>query len=73
MAKFKARKISIILDEPDTAQQLLNGLILAKQNNSSEYFPQLIAGVNAVLEPYYAEVADETSRGIGTPARVTVE
>lgn len=73
MPKFKARKISIILDDPDTAQGLLNGLILAKQNNSSEYFPQLIEGVNAVLEPWYAAVAEETSRGIGTPAKVMVE
>jgi hypothetical protein len=73
MAQFKPRKISIVLDDPDGCQLFLNGLILAKQNNSSEYFPQLIDGVNAVLEPYLNEVREEVSRGIGPPAKVTVQ
>ena len=75
MAKFKARKISIILDDPDECQVFMNGLILAKQNNNSLYFPQLIDGVNAVMEPYLAAVQDEMARGIGPDAKtlVTVE
>ena len=72
MAKFKARKISIILDDPDEAQIVLNGLILAKQNNNSLYFPQLINGVNAVMEPYYEALRDEMARGIGPNAKSLV-
>jgi len=75
MATFKARKLSIILDDPEEAQIFLNGLILAKQNNSSSYFPQLIEGVNAVMEPYYKQVQSELAKGVGPNARdlVTVE
>ena len=72
MATFKARRMSITIDDPDTAQQFLNGLILAKQNNSSEYFPQLIDGVNAILEPYHKQLSEEHERGVGIPAKVTV-
>lgn len=72
-AAFKPRKISIILDDPDGCQQFLNGLILAKQNNSSEYFPQLIDGVNAVLEPYLAALRADAANGIGPSAKVAVE
>jgi len=72
MAKFKARKISIIIDDPDEAQVFINGLILAKQNNNSGYFPQLIDGVNACLEPYRQAVADEMARGIGPDAKSLV-
>jgi hypothetical protein len=73
MAKFKARKISITLDDPEECQVFLNGLILAKQNNNSGYFPQLIESVNAVLDPYLLEVRDELSRGVGANKLVTVE
>jgi hypothetical protein len=72
MAKFKARKISIILDDPDDCQEFMNGLILAKQNNNSAYFPQLIEGVNAVMEPYLAQVREELARGIGPDAKSLV-
>jgi len=75
MATFKARKISIILDDPDEIQVFLNGLILAKQNNNSGYFPQLIEGVNAVMEPYHKALQAELAKGIGPNARdlVSVE
>lgn len=50
--KFKAKKIAIVLDDPEEAEQFLRGLILARQNNSSSFFPDLIDSVNAVLEPW---------------------
>jgi hypothetical protein len=68
--EFKARKISITIDDPDDAQEFLNGLILAKQNNNSAYFPQLIAGVNAVLEPYHKALRAEHAKGIGPDAEL---
>lgn len=50
--EFKAKKIFITLDDPDDAEQFIKGLIIARQNNSSEYFPMLIDAVNMVMEPY---------------------
>lgn len=47
---MKKAKISIILEDLDDSEHFLRGLILAQSNNSSPYFPDLIAGVNAVLE-----------------------
>jgi uncharacterized Zn finger protein (UPF0148 family) len=49
---FKKAKISIIIDDPETAEHFLQGLIIARSNNSSQYFEELIDGVNAVLQPY---------------------
>jgi len=73
MAKFKARTLKITIDDPEEAQLFLNGLILARQNNSSEYFPQLIDGVNAIMEPYTAELIAEQKAGIGPNAKVQVD
>lgn len=73
MATFKAKTLKITIDDPDDAQLFLAGLILAKQNNSSDYFPQLIDGVNAIMEPYTKALIEEQKRGIGPDAKVTVE
>lgn len=56
---MKATKISIILDDLDEAEQFLRGLIVARSNNSSEYFVELIDGVNAALEGARAEAQAE--------------
>lgn len=49
---FRPRKISIILDDPEKAEHFLQGLIVARSNNSSEYFEDLIDGVNEIMQPY---------------------
>lgn len=53
---FKAKKFSITIDDPEEADEFLRGLIVARSNNSSQYFVDLIDAVNAILEPYRAQV-----------------
>jgi len=72
MPTFKPRTFKITIDDPEEAQLFINGLVLAKQNNSSPYFPQLIEAMNVVMEPYWRALADEKERGIGTDAKVAV-
>lgn len=62
---FKSKTFKITIDEPDKAEEFLRGLILARQNNNSEYFVDLIDAVNAVLEPWRAHRLREelASRG----------
>lgn len=59
MPKFSPKKISIILDDPEEAENFLRGLIIAKSNNSSPFFPQLLDATNAVLEEYRGELLAE--------------
>jgi hypothetical protein len=75
MATLKKRKISIILDDPDEIENFFRGLIIARQNNSSPYFTELIDGVNAVMEPYRMEVIAEQqeARSNRSGQRVTLE
>lgn len=47
---MKAVKVSIILDELEASEEFLRGLIVARSNNSSPYFVQLIDGVNEALQ-----------------------
>lgn len=54
MADWKPRKLSFTLDSAEEAEHFLRGLVVAQSNNSSELFPQLIEGVNGVLEGYRA-------------------
>jgi hypothetical protein len=56
---FKPRKFSITIDDPDEAQHFLEGLIIAKSNNSSPYFQDLIDAVNSILEPHRKAILDE--------------
>lgn len=53
--KFKGALLRITIDDPDKAEEFIRGLILARQNNNSEYFPELIDGVNEILQPWRAE------------------
>jgi len=60
--KFKPKRFSIEIDEPEAAEEFLRGLILARQNNNSEYFPDLIDCVNEILQPWRAAKLQETMR-----------
>jgi hypothetical protein len=51
---FKPRTFKITLTDPEDAEEFLRGLIVARTNNSSEYFVDLIDAVNAILEPWRA-------------------
>jgi hypothetical protein len=59
---FRPRTFKITLDDPDNAEIFLRGLILARQNNNSEYFVDLIDAVNAILEPWRAAKLHEETR-----------
>jgi hypothetical protein len=59
MAKFKKKILKLEIDDAEEAEIFLQGLIIAQSNNNSEYFPQLIAGVNAILEPYRKNLIQE--------------
>jgi len=58
--QFKPRKFSITIDDPDEAENFLRGLIVAKSNNSSPLFEDLINAVNGIMEDYRAGVMKET-------------
>jgi hypothetical protein len=60
---FKMKRIFITIDDPDEAEHFLRGLIIARQNNSSEYFTQLIDGVNLIMEPYRLALIEEQKQG----------
>jgi hypothetical protein len=67
---FKAKKFSITIDDPDAADEFLRGLIVARSNNSSPYFVDLIDAVNSILEPYRAqklqrEMSERAAAGMG--------
>ena len=66
MARLKGAKIFITIDDPEEAEHFLRGLIIARQNNSSEYFTQLIDGVNQILEPWRMATIEEQTTA---PAR----
>jgi nitrate reductase alpha subunit len=60
MVVFKPRKFSITIDDPDEAENFLRGLIVARSNNSSPYFVDLIDAVNAIMESHRGEIMKET-------------
>lgn len=62
--EFKPRKIFITIDNPEEAENFLRGLIVARSNNSSEYFVQLIDGVNMIMEPYRMAVIKEGQESV---------
>jgi hypothetical protein len=55
MATFKPRRFYITIETPEEGDHFLRGLIIARQNNSSEYFTDLIDAVNEILEPWRME------------------
>lgn len=50
--QFKRKVFRITIDDPEEAENFLRGLIVARTNNSSPYFMELIEAVNAVMEPW---------------------
>ena len=52
---FKPATLKVRVESREEADQFLLGLIVAKTNNSSPIFQDLIDGVNALLEPSRAE------------------
>ncbi len=61
--KWKPRTFKITIEDPDEAEDFLRGLILAKQNNNSQFFPDLIDAVNAILEPWRkAQLLDQVQK-----------
>lgn len=52
---FKPATLRVRIESREEADQFLLGLIVAKTNNSSPIFQDLIDGVNALLEPSRAE------------------
>jgi hypothetical protein len=50
--EWKPKTFKIRIEDPEEAEVFLRGLILARQNNNSPYFVDLIDAVNTVLEPY---------------------
>lgn len=59
---FKPKTFKITLNDPEEAEEFLRGLILARQNNNSEYFVDLIDAVNSILEPWRAHRLHEQLR-----------
>jgi hypothetical protein len=52
--EFKPRTFKITVDDPEEGENFLRGLIVARTNNSSEFFVDLIDAVNTILEPWRA-------------------
>jgi len=65
---FKPVTMKITIESQEEAEQFLLGLIVAKSNNSSPIFEDLIDGVNGILEKYKGaqlEAAMEARRKAG--------
>jgi hypothetical protein len=71
--ELKPRKFSIEIDDYEEAVEFRKGLILAKQNNSSPYFPALIDAVNAILKPYEDALVEAQKDGVGPNAKVELD
>jgi hypothetical protein len=52
---FKSFRLKIDLTDPEDAEHFLRGLIVARSNNSSPYFEELIDGINLALQPWRAQ------------------
>jgi len=57
--EFKPRTFKITIDDPEEAENFLRGLIVARTNNSSEYFVDLIEAVNTIMEPWREQKLEE--------------
>jgi hypothetical protein len=49
---FVRRVFKFTIEDPEEAEEFLRGCILARQNNNSEYFVDLIDTLNSILEPW---------------------
>jgi hypothetical protein len=55
VGNFRSKSFKITIDDPEEGEEFLKGLIVARSNNSSDYFVDLIDAVNMILEPWRAE------------------
>lgn len=68
--RYRPARVSIRIEDPEAGEEFLRGLILARQNNNSPLFPELIDGINELLQPWRAaRLADTMSsrRAAGMP------
>ena len=63
--RFKPFVLRLQFDDPEDAEHVLQGLIVAQSNNSNEFFPEVIAGINGALEDYRGAkiLAEVAARG----------
>jgi hypothetical protein len=52
--KYRPAKVSVRIETAEAGEEFLRGLIVARQNNNSALFVELIDAVNGLLEPYRA-------------------
>jgi hypothetical protein len=52
--RFRPASVRIRIETPEGGEDFLRGLIVARANNSSPIFVDLIDGINALLEDYRA-------------------
>jgi hypothetical protein len=67
--RFKPASVRIRIETPQGGEDFLRGLIVARANNSSPIFVDLIDGINALLEGYRAaklreEMSARTAAGM---------
>lgn len=67
--KYRVASVKIRIETPEAGEEFLRGLILARQNNNSQLFVELIEGINSLLEPWRAarlkdEMAARTRAGM---------
>jgi hypothetical protein len=63
---FGRRIIKFTIEDPEEAEEFLRGVILARQNNSSYYFVDLIDALNGILEPWRAARLAQEMEARGT-------
>lgn len=59
MPEFKKVKFSIILDSPEDTEIFIQGLVLAKQNNNSHYWEEILEVCNNAMTDYREAVLNE--------------
>src|SRR5215471_8104487 len=53
--KFRPFALRIRVEDPEEGEILLQGCIIARSNNNSPHFGEMIDGINAQLEPWRAK------------------
>ena len=59
MPKFKGFVLKFEFRDPEEVMVFLRGAIIAKQNNSSPLWDDVIAGINTSMETYWREQMEE--------------
>lgn len=58
--QFRAASVKIRISTPEVGEEFLRGLIVARTNNSSPLFVELIDAINGLLEDFRAAKLRET-------------